>query len=412
MADSWFVGLELNEKEVRLCVYDTNEKEAVTVMVTAGGSRAECPAHMAYLEETGQWKYGIEADYFADKKESILLDNILEQASGGRDFEVNGRTFACAEVLAEMFRQALLFAGIKKASGQIRVLVVTVPAITKPLTGVVEKAFSIMGLRPEQAYLQCFDESFFVHTYYQKPEVFSRNVGMFYFTDETNVEFRRLHSELSTKPTTVTVTTLGSAQLSLDAQERDEQFSDFIREYAGGNEYSSFFLVGKGFDRQWSKASLGLLCRAQRKVFYGNNLFSKGACFAAREKSPQSQIRSVLFLGNDLVRKNIGIEMLVDGIAMYHPLITAGVNWYEAENSCELLLNEERNLIFRVSRMEDGRRANYSMPLPGLPERPPKASRLRVHLRFESVEKCVVTVEDLGFGEIFPTSGMTWTENL
>ena len=412
MADTGFIGLELNEREVRLCMYDSSVKDAVTVMITADGSHAECPAHMAYIAENGQWKYGIEADYFADKKDCVLFDNILEMAQNARSFEAGGRTFDCDEVMAEMLRQALLFAGVKNPARQIRVLMVTVPRITKPLTRVMDRAFHRLGLSTGQAYLQNFDESFFYHTYYQKHEVYSKNVGMFYFPDETTVNFRSLHSDTGTRPVTVTVSEPVPAVLPITEKERDERFADFIREQAPDNSFSGFFLVGKGFDRQWSKTSLGLLCRAQRRVFYGNNLFAKGACFAAREKTPFGQIRSVLLLGSDLVRKNIGIEMLVDGISMYYPLITAGIHWYEAENECELLLNEEKSLVFRVSRMEDGKRTNYSMPLPNLPKRPPKTTRLKVRLRFESPLKCIVTVEDMGFGEIFPSSGMCWTEGL
>ncbi len=412
MADAQFVGLELNEREVRLCVYDPMEKDAVTVMVTAGGSRAESPAHMAWLEETGQWKYGIEADYFADQKGCILFDRILAYAQAGRDFEEGSCRFACDEVVAELLRQALQFANIKNPARQIRVLMVTVPRVTKSLTQVMEQAFARLGLSAGQAYLQNFDESFFYHTWYQKPEVYSRDVGMFWFPDETTVNFRRLKSDTGTRPVTVTVSEPVGTVLPLGGEKRDEAFAEFIQEHASENSYSAYFLVGSGFDRQWSKASLSLLCRAQRKVFYGNNLFAKGACFAAREKTPFGQMRSVLLLCSDLVRKNIGIEMMVDGISMYHPLITAGIHWYEAEGECDLLLNEEETLVFRVSRMEDGRRANYAMPLPGLPKRPPKTTRLRVHLRFESPQKCVVTARDLGFGELFPSSGKTWTEIL
>lgn len=412
MADTCFVGLELNEREVRMCVYDTKEKDAVTVMVTVGGKRAECPAHMAYQEENGQWKYGIEADYFASQKGCILFDDILERAKSAKAFEVNGKSFPCEEVLAEFLKQALLLAGIKAPALQMHVLMVTVPQITRELTKVTEAAFKRLGLGPNQAFLQSFDESFFYHTYYQKKEVFTRDTGIFYFPDENSVIFKKMHADHATKPITVTVSDRRERELSLKTEERDKEFGSFIKECIGEEDYSSFFLVGKGFDREWSKESLGLLCKAHRKVFYGNNLFSKGACFGAREKTSQAELKNLIFLGGDLVRKNIGIEMLVDGIAMYYPLVTAGVHWYEAENSCELLLNDEKNLVFRVSRMEDGKKTNYSMALPGLLDRPAKTTRLRVKLQFETAQRCLLTVQDLGFGELFPSSGMSWTETL
>ena len=52
------------------------------------------------------------------------------------------------------------------------------------------------------------------------------------------------------------------------------------------------------------------------------------------------------------------------------------------------------------------------MPLPGLPERPPKATRLKIRMEFESAGSCSIRVEDLGLGELFPASGMVWNETL
>jgi hypothetical protein len=412
MSETYYIGLELNEKEVRLCVYNRITKEADTVMIRVGGSQAESPAHMAYLEESGQWKYGIEADYFASERGCVLFDDILGHCLSGADFEENGKAFPCAHVTGELIKQAVAYAGAKDPKVQIRCLVVTVPEVTKTLARVIEEAFSYAGLEDGQAYLQSFEESFYAHTFFQKPEIYSRDVGLFYFKDGDEVEFSRLSLDQRTKPAIVTVGGSAYEILPMEDKKRDETFLAFIKENTQEHDFSAFFLVGDGFDRKWAKESLELLCKSQRKVFYGNNLFSKGACFAAYEKQHPSHLRGKLYLGKDLVRKNIGIEMFVDGIYMYHPLITAGINWFEAESGCDIILNDEDSIVFRMSRLEDGKRANYEMPLTGLPKRPPKTTRLHIDLRFENPEKCMVTVKDLGFGDLFPSSGMTWTDHI
>ena len=155
-----------------------------------------------------------------------------------------------------------------------------------------------------------------------------------------------------------------------------------------------------------------LLCRHQRHVFYGNNLFAKGACYGAKEKVEERNLKGYLYAGSDLVRMNVGMEMLVYRSPAYHSLISAGVNWYEAEGGCELLLDDTRELTFVVSNMENTKKERYSMALPGLPERPAKATRLRLHLEFESASQCNIEVEDLGFGELYPSSGLVWHETM
>ena len=69
-------------------------------------------------------------------------------------------------------------------------------------------------------------------------------------------------------------------------------------------------------------------------------------------------------------------------------------------------------LIFVVSKMDDGKRSRYSMALPGLPRRPARATRLKLHLEYESPRRCRIRVEDLGFGELFPSSGKIWQETM
>ncbi len=412
MEVSYYIGIELNEKEVRLCVYNRAKKDADTVMIKAGGSRAESPAHMTYIEESGQWKFGIEADYFAGSKNGVFFDDILQHLMAGRDFLVNGKSYSCEIVFAMLIREVLKFAGVKEPTKQVDVLTVTTPDVNKQLARTAEKAFSLIGFQSDQAYIQDFDESFYAHAFFQRPDAFSREVGLFYFKDESEVCYKRMHIDHSTKPATVTMCDEEYTALCGDDNEKDRQFEEFIIENTSKHEYSSFFLVGKGFDRKWAENSLTLLGKAQRKVFYGNNLFAKGACYTAYEKRYPNRLKNTVFLGKNLVRKNIGIEMTVDGIEMYYPLITAGINWYDAENSCELLLNGIDSIVFRTSRLESGERANYSMPLEGLPERPPKTTRLKVELHFENVEKCAVTVTDLGFGELFPSSKKAWTDRL
>ena len=105
-------------------------------------------------------------------------------------------------------------------------------------------------------------------------------------------------------------------------------------------------------------------------------------------------------MGNDLVRENVGMEMTVFGTPAYHPLIVSGVNWYEAMGDCEIILDDTRELEFVVSDMENTGKVRYSMPLPGLPDRPAKATRLHIHLEFTAADECRIDVTDMGLSLI------------
>ncbi len=412
MAEEYIIGLDLNKYEAQLCRYDAGKDDAESVMVTAGGSRESFPARLAYLPADEKWKYGIEADYFIAHKGALRVDDVFGIASGAKDTELDGKIFTPEFILSKFIALSLTSAGITDPKEELLSLVVTAPAITREFAETAEKAFAILGLDGRRSQIMDHAESFFFHTFYQKIDIKNRDAALYYFPDEYTVSFLSIGENSQTKPITVFPKVRGEQVLPFEPDERDAAFLDFIKETTSRGEYSAAFLVGSGFDRSWSRESLAQLCRGKRKVFYGNNLFAKGACFAALDRSGDTKLKDVLYIGSDLVTENIGMEMLIDGEPGYKPLIRAGVNWYKAKNEIEFILNDERDVIFRTSSMTDGIRRKFRMTLPELPVRPPKMTRLRLSIKYEEAGKCVITVTDMGFGEFCPSSGLTWTETL
>ena len=106
------------------------------------------------------------------------------------------------------------------------------------------------------------------------------------------------------------------------------------------------------------------------------------------------------------------INMYVSGFLLGMPLVSAGSHWYEAEGSCEMILDEPGRVVFRVDSLEKNKHSDLEMQLAGFPERPRKTTRLRITAHYENARECIVTVEDLGFGELFPATGRKWTETI
>lgn len=405
------VGVDLNRRESQICYYERNSQDAVSAPVKVGSSRATFPTLLCRVPDTGEWHYGLEAEYFAEQKNGVLIDRLYDLCSDGNTFSAEGETFEGGELLAAFLRQALTMVGVTKAERQIAGIMITVPRLTKPFVQAIRKAYGLLGIPRGRGYLQDYRESFYFHTLCQKQELWARKVGLFQF-EEDNVAFCSLELNFRTKPVTASVTEGKTVKLSREPGKRDQEFSEFIEASLKQDLYSSIYLVGDGFDRSWADRSVALLCRGKRKVFAGDNLFARGACFAAREKTEDKSLKGYLYLGEDLIRFNVGMDMKVNGCPVYYPLVTAGVNWYETENECEFLLDGTRALVFVVSSMEEGKRRRYGMALPGLPKRPDRTTRIRLRIEFDSPGRCQITAEDLGLGELFPSSGKIWHETM
>ena len=405
------VGFDLGEKVSQLCYYDRREGEPVSLPMKVGSGQYTFPNCLSKKPGEEEWHFGLEVEYFVSQQEEIYLDNLYELCSNERTVTVDGQERQTGELLGIFIGSALRILGVPDPIKSISGLMITTPKLTKAMVENIRIACEYMGFSRKRCFLQDYEESFYYHTLYQKMEIWSRNVALFTF-DQDEVAFSKLVMDKKTKPVQVSVKRGKRVTLHQDAVARDFDFYELIQESIGNEVFSSIFLVGEGFDREWAVRSVPLLCRHQRHVFYGNNLFAKGACYGAKEKVEERNLKGYLYAGNDMVRLNVGMDMMVFGTPAYHSLISAGVNWYEAVGDCELLMDDTEELTFVVSNMENTRKERYSMTLPGLPKRPPKATRLHLHLEFESANRCKIDVEDMGFGEMYPSSGLKWQETM
>ena len=103
----------------------------------------------------------------------------------------------------------------------------------------------------------------------------------------------------------------------------------------GKRTFSSVYLVGEEFDKSWMGNSLAFLCN-RRKVFMGQNLYTKGACYAAMEYARMNRVGDYLYAGPDMIEQNMGMEMIIRGHQEFYPMISAGVNWYMARAECRV----------------------------------------------------------------------------
>lgn len=404
------VGFEIGEKISQICYYDRSENEPVSLNVT-GQNNCTFPTLLSKGPGVEQYHFGVEAEYFGTHKNEILIDDLYAIWQTDEKQAIDQQEVSPAALLEKFIVGGLSMLGVADTPKSIKAVMITVPQINKYLVENVKRVGEVLGFATNQLLVQDYNESFYYHTMYQKPDFSSRKVALFAI-EKDDVLFKELNINRQTKPALVSVRRGGVTPLSSEDDRRDDEFYDFAKVNFGEDTYSSVFIIGNGFDKSWAKKSIPFLCRYQRPVFYGNNLYCKGACYAAKDKSEDRALKDYLYAGPDLVRMNIGMDMVMSGVTTYYPLIEAGVNWYEAIANCEILLDGVDELVFTAKHMDKGEKRRCVMSLPGLPSRPPKATRLKVKMEFASASKLDIEVTDLGLGELFETSGLSWYEEM
>ncbi|MEE0956079.1 MAG: DUF5716 family protein [Eubacterium sp.] len=328
-----------------------------------------------------------------------------------RSMAANEPGTAIIKEFTRRFKAAAAARGVEDFDRSVGALMVTVPEITKDNIAFAKAFFRELDMAEGRVFLQDHLESMFYEVMYEKEEIRNRDVGLFQFRQD-QVKFSRMHLNHNTRPITGTCELHGSLTLSGSEEERSQEMQAFAQQMLGAGMYSGIILDGDSLDQSWGKPALKVLLRSGRKVFREDYLFSKGACDAARERVTEKKLKGVFYLSDGLVHLNIGMYMMSGGVNAYVPLMNAGVNWYEADMTEECILGDGKTLVFSVSRIDDPRRVQYQMVLDGLPERPPRATRLRLHLFYPEIGKCVIEVTDLGFGDFFKPCDKVWEETL
>ena len=401
------VGFDLGDDTSQISYCRMNEEEPETVSVVPGEEQFDFPTALARKPDVNQWMYGREAMEMAWAGTAIPVEGLLSLALAGEQIAVDEETFDPVALLALFMKRSLGLLAPVASPEQIEALFVTVENPDQRMTQVLAQAVSAMQLPLKLVYFPGYGESFYQYMLHQPRELW---MGQALVCEYEKDRLRTYRMECNRRTTPVVV--LIEEQTYPDPESRDRELLGVLQESCKGRIISSVYLVGKGFEGDWYQESLRYLCRG-RRVFRGNNLYSKGACYGARERlSPGEVGKQHVFLGRDTLKANLGMRVLRGGTDSYYALLDAGMSWYEAEKECEFYLESGNSFTLVITPLTGKGSKEVEIILNDMPLRSERASRIRMKLVMESEQDVSVTLEDMGFGEIFPATHKIWQEKL
>lgn len=405
------VGIDFGKECTQLCYFDRKAQEPRSLSIKVGGSQFETPNRLCWRIEQRDFMVGPEAEYFAREKNGVLVEDLYKICEKEQKVQIAGEAKAPYELLAAFLEGMLKFLGVMDVVQNTKCLVLTAPSLSGIQVQNFQKACALLGFPEEKYMLMDYSESFYYYAMTLKRETWNRSVGWYAFA-QNHLTFRKMTINGAVRPAIVKLTEAEEMDFSGEEELRDEEFCKFIQKTLGTEIFSSIQITGQGFDQEWAKQSVKMLCFQRRKVFYGNNLFARGACAAGKERLEDKRLKAYRYLSDALVTTDIGMDMRVMGSPVYYPLIEGGRNWYECKGSCELILDDTQELIFVMGTLGGSEKKRVAMQLPGLPKRPNRTTRLSLNLSYISRKECRILVQDMGFGDMYPSSGKTWKETV
>lgn len=400
------VGYDLGNKYAQISCYVTGSEEEIrTLSSVAGSSVYTIPLALSKRQGVNQWFYGSEAIRYAGEEEGILVENLLKLARDGEPVQIDGAPIDPVALLTLFLKRSLGLLSQVTNTERIGALMITCEELDHRMLEVLTTATEGLHLKTDQICFQSHVESFYYYNLYQPEELWRHKTILCEYGDASI----RTYCMECNRHTTPVVAYMEEREFPFPVPESDEKMQEIAKKLCENQMISSVYLIGEAFSRDWMKESLRYLCKG-RRVFQGNNLFSKGACYGMMERlTPGENGKNYVFLGKDKLKSNIGMKVLRQGEESYQALLDAGINWYEAKNTMEFYLLEGRAVeILITSLTGKGNRIARIVP----EELQEGIIRLRISVEMRDDTHLKVELEDLGFGTFRAATHHIWKEEI
>ena len=348
--------------------------------------------------------------YHEEQQEPQTLENVTYPTMGLYEQAIEQAGGEAVRVLAELVEHVLA------RFDSIDELVFTVPSlnidIVRMLKGIGQRA----GVDKRHIFVQDYKESFCNYMLYQPKELWQYEAALFH-CDRHEVKaymLRKIRTGYGKgRDTFITVDEVANAYmeelsavypvLNVDrARDADVRFKQFVQGVFEKKLVSSVFLVGEGFENNWYPQSLRVMCNG-RRAFLGNNLYSKGACYAAFKRAYNYE-EALVYLDETKMMDQVCLKLRMHGKDKWYPIVPWGSRWYEADTSFELLLENTDDIEIHIESLAGAELQVERISLKGLPKRNNYTLRLQVKVMLMDEKRCQISMKDVGFGEFFPAT--------
>lgn len=405
------IGYDLCEDFTQVSCYSYKQHEPITIS-DRSNDNGLIPTVLCVKHDTKQWLFGEEALSCASDNEGILIDKILAKIKSGEETIIYDQKFTGVDLLEKFLRKSLMLVKNYFPTEPITKIVVTISNSDPHLVNAIYDTLYLLGIDKDRADIISHAGVYMYYALSQDKALWMNDVGLFDY-DDTGLNYYQIHINRSTRPTVVGLMRKDLTDvLTLDMlDQRDIDIGYVFRTAADRILYkqiiSTLYFTGKGFKDSWAEEAIKSLCKG-RRAFIGQNLYTKGACYAAKELSGDRELSDYILLNEEMITSSIGIRVYMDGKIKEALISEAAVEWYMVDQNIEVILDEGSEINLIIKNIMTKEVVREKLVLNQLPERPNRMTRLDIHISCLSNSQLKVDITDLGFGELYPPSGQVW----
>ncbi len=411
----YMVGIDLQEQFCQISYLNGRkarvEQDPVTFSQVTGRAVFNIPMALCREPDSGSWSFGQEALDRAQQG-GFLLTDLLELARREEPVAVGREEFLPEGLLALYLRRCLSILEMEVPADETECITFTAPCMDRETVRIMNRVMERLQPGVREVAFEDHQRSFFQYILMQGEQHRRSGTLLCDLSEDGDLRLLRLRFNPGTRPV---VCIPEEKEIRLEQKttaERDAALAELLEEELAAEEAGCIYLIGEGFTGDRMPATQALAASG-RRAFQGNNLYSKGAAYGAlfRVRPPEAAQRYFL-MERDMLRSNLGIRAERGGRPVYHALLDAGCLWYEVDVTEDLLLEDNRSLTLERTPMTGESPEELEVALENMPAREPLTTRIRIHMTMRGPDRLFLQIEDLGFGEISPSGGLRWEQEL
>ncbi|MDD5950207.1 MAG: DUF5716 family protein [Lachnospiraceae bacterium] len=408
---NWMIGMDLQMEYAQFCYFDEENKDAVCLSEEEGEEATRYENNLFFLTEDKSWHCAAQAQELYMTKPGQYYTDILKRLEDRSVIIVDGQEYDYTDLFCILVKLQLEQCFGEDLSGLSK-LVISSPMADAHLNRAVHRLAKFLKLEREQVELVSPVISTLFYVFAQDTSVWSNGVALFHYGNQ-GMQFERIQVQRYQRPMKITVTEetlLDMPAWDAESQEKDEAFKNLCRTVFAGrnNNASGVYLLGDGFSQNWLNASADALCRG-RRVFVGQNLNVKGACYAAASGSATiSQDGSIYVKAPGMIHYDIGVKVWYQGREQIAPIALGEQEWFNIDGSATIFLDETNRIEIAMYHRGRNELVKEIIEIKGLPKRPPKTTKLEIRVRYLDERRGEICIRDKGFGTMYPTTGKVY----
>lgn len=397
------IGLEIENTFGKICYY-TDDMEEPATYVTEGDNPTCYIDAIAYkYKGNNNWCFGREGYKAYMLGECLKVDDFIEMAFNYGAVTVEETEYDARAIMQAYISHMLGCIEEDIADKKIGVIAVCTQNYEYDYINFLKEMIEAVA---GEVSIEFFskDDCFGYYVSASKDELKKNDVAIFELYNSEIICRYVTKGKYQKQPVCVVINS--SSEIEATEKEKiDAYIAEYARKKLDRKIMSSVYITGSEFEKSRDYEKFYKTVCNRRRVFVGQNIYIKGACYAAVKECLGSKKNEVYMLCDDRIMSDVDIEIIVNEQPKILRTIYAGSRWIDIDKSYEFIRAGAGNLNILSTSIENGVKERNIIGIGRYSDRPDKTTRIHVDIRAKNSKQLEIKVKDMGFGNMHKVTG-------